>query len=580
MTGSDPNRLFFGDNLPILRENFADESVDLIYLDPPFNSNADYNVLFRERSGEQSAAQITAFEDTWHWGAESELAYHNVVTGTPGRLAELLQAMRAFLGENDLMAYLTMMAPRIVELHRVLKPTGSIYLHCDPTASHYLKLLMDAVFGPVNFRSEIVWRRTNAHNNPTKQYGSIHDILLFYSKTDDFTFHPGVRPYTRGYIEARFTHQDERGRYQTNYLTGPGVRSGESGRPWQNFNPTAASRHWAIPRSLRQYLPNGGAGLSSHQQLDALYAQGLIVLPQREGGQPMYKQYVGGGVPYQDIWAYQPNTRGVLFGSEEGIDEDVKYLENETERLDYPTQKPAGLLERIITSSSNPGGLVLDPFCGCGTAIAAAERLGRRWAGIDITHLAISIIRHRLRDSYGDELTPYAVIGLPQDLESARALARESEHAGRYQFEWWALGLVDARPAHDRRKGADGGVDGYINFFDDNRGRARRIVAQVKSGQVNRAQIAALKGDMEREKAEIGLFITLQPPTGPMRQEAAAAGFYTPQNFPENHYPRLQILTIEELLAGKKADYPRFAPDATFRRAPRRRRPNPQSRMV
>ena len=580
MTGSDPNRLFFGDNLPILREHFADASIDLIYLDPPFNSNADYNVLFRERSGEQSAAQITAFEDTWHWGAESELAYYNVVTGTPGRLAELLQALRSFLGENDLMAYLTMMAPRIVELHRALKPTGSIYLHCDPTASHYLKLLMDAVFGPVNFRSEIVWRRTNAHNNPTKQYGSIHDILLFYSKTDDFTFHPGVRPYTRGYIEARFTHQDERGRYQTNYLTGPGVRAGESGRPWQNFNPTAASRHWAIPRSLRQYLPNGGAGLSSHQQLDALYAQGLIVLPQREGGQPMYKQYVGGGVPYQDIWAYQPNTRGVLFGSEEGIDEDVKYLENETERLDYPTQKPAGLLERIIASSSNAGDLVLDPFCGCGTAIAAAERLGRRWAGIDITHLAISIIRHRLRDSYGDELQPYAVIGLPQDLESARALARESEHAGRYQFEWWALGLVDARPAHDRRKGADAGVDGYINFFDDNRGRARRIVAQVKSGQVNRAQIAALKGDMEREKAEIGLFITLQPPTGPMRQEAAAVGFYTPENFPENHYPRLQILTIEELLAGKKADYPRFAPDATFRRAPRRRRPNPQPRMV
>ena len=216
--------------------------------------------------------------------------------------------------------------------------------------------------------------------------------------------------------------------------------------------------------------------------------------------------------------------------------------------------------------------MVLDPFCGCGTAIAAAERLNRRWIGIDITHIAITLIRHRLRDTFKDELKPYAVLGQPQDVASALALATDSENSGRYQFEWWALGLVDARPAQDRKKGADSGVDGYINFFDDNSGKAKRIIVQIKSGHVTRDQIATLKGDMDREEAEIGLFITLETPTRPMEAEATSAKFYTPEHFPDNHYPRIQILTIEELLSGARADYPRLAPDTTFRRAPRRRR--------
>ena len=242
------------------------------------------------------------------------------------------------------------------------------------------------------------------------------------------------------------------------------------------------------------------------------------------------------------------------------------------ERLGYPTQKPEALLERIVSASSNEGDVVLDPFCGCGTAIAAAERLNRRWIGIDITHIAITLIRHRLRDTFKDELKPYAVLGQPQDVASALALATDSENSGRYQFEWWALGLVDARPAQDRKKGADSGVDGYINFFDDNSGKAKRIIVQVKSGHVTRDQIATLKGDMDREEAEIGLFITLETPTRPMEAEATSAKFYTPEHFPDNHYPRIQILTIEELLSGARADYPRLAPDTTFRRAPRRRR--------
>ena len=572
-TTQDKNRLYYGDNLHILREYIADESVDLIYLDPPFNSNANYNVLFRETGGQQSAAQITAFEDTWHWSLESESAYQDVVRNASGKLPDLLQAMRQFLGQNDMMAYLTMMAQRLVELRRVLKDTGSIYLHCDPTASHYLKLLMDSVFGPVNFRSEIIWRRTNAHNNLRLQYGPIHDTILFYSKADNFLFHPGTRPYASGYIQGQFVHHDERGQYRSHHLTGPGPRSGESGMPWQGFDPTTVNRHWAIPRSLREYLPNRGARMTSHEQLDLLYEQGHITLSSHPGGQPMYKQYIGPGIQYQDIWAYQPYTSGVLYNSDDCIDEDVKYLRrNEAEWLEYPTQKPVGLLERIIRTSSDEGDVVLDPFCGCGTATVAAERLNRRWIGIDITHLAITIVRNRLTDVFKDELKPYEIIGQPRDVASAKALAMESEHDGRYQFEWWALSLVDARPARERKKGADSGVDGYINFFDDNRGRAKRIIIQVKSGRVNRGQIAALKGDMEREKAEIALFITLESPTRPMLEEAVSAGFYIPEHFPDEQYPRVQILTIEELLDGKPAEYPRLAPEATFRRAPRRRR--------
>ena len=575
MVEATPNKLYFGDNLNILREHVADESVDLIYLDPPFNSNATYNVLFQEKSGEQSAAQITAFEDTWHWTLDSEYAYQDVVTKGPAKVGELVAAMRSFLGQNDMMAYLTMMAQRMVELHRVLKPTGSIYLHCDPTASHYLKLLLYAVFGPVNFRNEIIWRRTGTHNK-VQRFAPIHDTLLFYGKTDSYNWNSIKRPYMKGHVEEYFV-QDNMG-WRTNYygnvLTGSGTRNGESGKPWKGFDPTAKGRHWAIPGRLLEDANEDLSKLSQHKNLDRLFESGYIKI--REGqAWPIYEHYIqpedGQAVP--DIWAYQPYSEGTVFGRAGGIDADVRWLSTtDQERLHYPTQKPEALLERIINASSNEGDLVLDPFCGCGTAVAVAERLNRRWIGIDITHLAISLMKSRLRDSFGEELRPYQIIGVPEDTASAKALAVESEHDGRYQFEWWALGLVDARPANDRKKGADSGVDGYINFFDDNSGKPKRIIVQVKSGHVNRGMIATLKGDMEREKAEIGLFVTLSPSTGPMEQDAIAAGFYEPEYFPGQKFPRVQILTIEDLLNGKQAQYPRLAPQATFRKAPRRRR--------
>ena len=534
------NQLYFGDNLSVLREHIPDESVDLIYLDPPFNSNATYNVLFKERSGEDSAAQITAFDDTWHWTIDSERAYQEVVTDGPDKLGKLLQAMRDFLGQNDMMAYLTMMAQRLAELHRVLKPTGSIYLHCDPTASHYLKLLLDAVFGEQYFKGEIVWKRTSAHSSANRP-GPVHDNILMYVKSDEYLWNVLHQPYDEEYLNTFFEMTDADGRkWKRMDLTGAGIRHGATGQPWRGIDITERGRHWAYPPAV----------------LEEFDEQGLVHWPKREGGMPRFKQYADEmpGVPVQDVWT------------------DIRPLHNlARERMGYPTQKPEALLERIINASSNEGDVVLDPFCGCGTAVAVAERLKRRWIGIDVTHVSISLMKHRLHDTFGAELSDYQVIGLPEDVASARALAQDSNNDGRYQFEYWALGLVDARPATGK-KGADSGIDGYINFFDDNSGKAKRIIVQVKSGHVNRGMIATLKGDMEREEAVIGIFITLESPTEPMRQEAIAAGFYEPESLPGNQFPRVQILTIEQLLNGDQPEYPRFAAPQTFRKAPRRKR--------
>ena len=538
-TSEQSNKLYFGDNLDILRQHVANESVDLIYLDPPFNSNATYNVLFHEKSGEQSAAQITAFDDTWHWGMESESAYHDVVMDGPKPLADLLQAMRSFLGQNDMMAYLTMMAQRLYELHRVLKQTGSIYLHCDPTASHYLKLVMDAIFGPRFFKNEIIWKRTSGHSD-AQRFGRVHDVILYYSRSDEVLWNQTYQPYDEKYVQKYYRYKDPDGRqWMSDNLSAAGLQGGGYEYEWNGV-----TRVWRLPQS----------------RMEQLHLEGRIFYT--KNGIARRKRYLdeSNGLKAQDVWA------------------DIQALRSwHTERLGYPTQKPEALLERIISASSNEGDVVLDPFCGCGTAIAAAERLNRNWIGIDVTHIAITLIRHRLRDSFGEELRPYTVLGDPKDLPSAASLAQND----RYQFEWWALGLVDARPAQDKQKGADSGVDGYINFFDDGSGKAKRVIVQVKSGHVQRNQIATLKGDMEREKAEIGLFITLEPPTAPMRKEAATAGFYEPSHFLNHKFPRVQILTIEELLSGAQAQYPRFGPEATFRKAPRRQRPQrEQKRMI
>ena len=526
------NKLYFGDNLEILRDHVGEESVDLIYLDPPFNSKATYSVLFKEKNGTASAAQVAAFEDTWHWDLSTQAAYQEVVTGG-GKIGALLDALRQFLGSNDMMAYLVMMAIRLIELHRVLKPTGSIYLHCDPTASHYLKLLMDAVFSARNFRGEIVWKRYSSHGNVYTNYGRIHDVLFYYGKTENVTWNQTYTPLNPEYVEKYFRHvEPETGRrYQLQNVLNP-----NKNRPNLTYEWNGHVRVWKWTKERMQKLHDEGC----------LYYSST--------GYPRLKQYLdeNPGQKTQDMWT------------------DIGSLSHAgAERLGYPTQKPEALLERIIEASSNEGDVVLDPFCGCGTTIAVAERLHRRWMGIDITHLAITLMKNRLEDAFGAELSPYEVIGEPQDVQSARALSKQDDE-GRYQFEWWALGLVEARPAQDKKKGADKGVDGLIMFFDDDSGKAKKIIVQVKSGHVGAPQVQQLKGAMEQEKAEMAAFITLEEPTGPMKKAAATAGFYEPPGLLPA-VARVQILTIAELLDGAKLDYPRIDV-ATFKKAPRKRK--------
>jgi DNA modification methylase len=398
----DANTLYYGDNLEILRKYIPDTSVDLVYLDPPFNSKATYNVLYKEQTGEPSQAQITAFEDTWHWCLESERALEEILKSSiaPPAVKDFMSVMPQFLGKKtDMAAYLAMMCVRLLELRRVLKDTGSIYLHCDPTASHYLKILMDAIFQPFNFQNEIVWRRTGTHGK-SKRYAPIHDIILFYSKSDNLEWTYPRKPYMKGHVEEYFI-KDEHG-WRTNYygnvLTGSGLRKGESGQPWHGFDPSAKGRHWAIPGTILESVEEDLSGMSQHEKLDRLYELGHIKIVKGQAW-PIYERYItptdGQNVP--DIWAYQPYTDGTVFGTDKGIDEDVRWLSpRDQERLGYPTQKPEALLERIISSSSRKGDIVLDPFCGCGTALAVANKLKRKWIGIDVTHLAISTMKWRL----------------------------------------------------------------------------------------------------------------------------------------------------------------------------------------
>lgn len=533
------NRLYYGDNLDVLRRHIDDESVDLVYLDPPFNSNANYNVLFAERDGTQAASQIKAFEDTWEWDESAARAFADVVE-QGGRVAQAMLAFRTFLGDSDMLAYLAMMAPRLVELRRTLKPTGSLYLHCDPTASHYLKMLLDAVFGSSMFRNEIVWQRTGAHGS-SKRFGPIHDVILFYTKSDGYIWNPAYVPLPQETADAWFDNVEPGTgrRFNRNTLTAPGVRSGSSGKPWRGIDPTAKGRHWAVPGFARDVI----GALDTIEALESLDKMGRVFWPKKAGGTPMLKLYLdeSKGVPALDVWT------------------DIRLQTSASERLGYPTQKPEALLNRIILASSNEGDTVLDPFCGCGTTIASAQKLKRRWLGIDITHLAITLIRSRLTDTFGGTAL-YEVIGEPVSLPDAAALAESDP----YQFQWWALGLVGARPV-EQKKGADKGIDGRT-YFHAGETKTRQIILSVKAGHVTVSHVRDLRGVLDREKADIGVLISLEEPTGPMRKEAASAGFYTS---PWGKHARLQLLTIEDLLTGKGIDRPPAQTSATFKKAPK-----------
>ncbi|MHB0989284.1 MAG: site-specific DNA-methyltransferase [Bellilinea sp.] len=518
------NTLFYGDNLPIMREYIPTESIDLIYLDPPFNSNRSYNVLFKDEKGTDSEAQITAFDDTWHWGHSAEAIYHELVKGENQAVGSMIEAMRKFIGTNQMMAYLVMMAARLVEMHRILKPTGSLYIHCDPTASHYLKILLDTIFGAKYYRSELIWQRTSSHND-SKKWGEVHDTILYYAKSETNVWNPQFMVHDQKYIDNFYRYSDDRGIYRLDHI----IRSASMGpRPNLSYE-------------YKGYKPEWGWRVV-REKLEKLDGDGR--LSWSSTGRPYLKRYLHeqAGTPVKDIIIDIPPIGAQA-----------------AERLGYPTQKPLALLERIIQASSNEGDIVLDPFSGCGTAIAAAQKLGRRWVGIDITHLAIAMHKSRLRDMYDLKAgKDYEVIGEPTDLESAHALA----HDDRYQFQWWALSLINARPMGGQesskrgKKGSDQGMDGVIPFVGNAKGEYNRAIVQVKSGGVKSGDIRDLRGVVEREKdSPIGIFITLEPPSKDMLREAVSAGFYTSPLWQQN-YPKIQILTVEEILNGAKVQMP------------------------
>lgn len=528
------NGLYFGDNLDILREHINDEFVDLIYLDPPFNSNASYNVLFKSPKGHESSAQIEAFEDSWHWGDQAEREFHEILKQSNTVVAEMVQALRRFLGENDMMAYLVMMTNRLLELRRVLKPTGSLYLHCDPTASHYLKVVLDGVFGAENFRNEIVWKRTNARGTEGR-WPRLHDVIFFYSKTEHFIFQTEKVLADKAKLPHTLITGINGEKYQTYELTAPGAtKEGESGKPWRGFDPGRYGRHWG----------------NSQAQMDAWDVAGLIHWPKR------------GGFPRRRAdEVFDPESRTTTVGD---VWTDIDRINQAAaERLGYPTQKPLTLLERIVSASSVESSLVLDPFCGCGTAVHAAQKLKRHWIGIDITHLAISLIETRLKSAFPE--INFEVHGTPKDAEGARNLAERDK----YQFQWWACSLVNAQPFQGKKKGADSGIDGLIYFQDEDKKPPKKIIVSVKGGEnVSVAMVRDLVGVIQREKAEIGLFVSLVLPTRPMKEEATKAGFYESVTIGKA-FPRIQILTVAGLLDGtERAAYPDWSQGGqTFKKA-------------
>jgi adenine specific DNA methylase Mod len=527
------NKLYFGDNLDVLRERLKDESVDLVYLDPPFNSDANYNVLFKQ-AGQPSQAQAEAFRDTWAWGDGAGSAYDDIIRAN-GDVALIVSGLRKWLGESAMMAYLAMMAVRLLELRRIMKDGASIYLHCDPVASHYLKILMDAIFGAENFLNDVVWKRADTvkgnYGQGSKFFDRNTDDILFYAKhIDHSTFHHQFKPYSQKYIDTSYRHVEAGTgrRYQLISMTGPGGAA--KGNP--SYEVMGVLRYWRYSRQRMQELIDAG-----------------MVVQASPGAVPRRKQYLdeGKGVPLQSLW------------------DDVPALHSQAkERMGYPTQKPIALLERIIKASSDEEMVVLDPFCGCGTSVEAAEKLKRQWIGIDVTHYAITLIERRLSNS-GVLPDTYQVAGRPTDLAGARDLARRDKH----QFQWWAAWRLGARWYREEKKGADRGIDGRMMFKNGPYGDGLIIISVKGGDNIGVQMVRDLRGVIEREEAEMGILVCLAEPTGPMKSEGAAAGFVSKSA--HGRMPRLQVVTIADILEGRMPKMPPLPqPERIDRTAPRK----------
>lgn len=516
--GSGPNRLYFGDNIDWLPK-IDSESVDLIYLDPPFNSKAAYNLLYKSPDGETAQAQYQAFVDSWTWGPSTDRALaHVLASGSPA--AGILTSLNNYMQKSDLMAYLVMMAARLIEMRRVLKPSGSLYLHCDASASHYLKIILDEVFGSGTFRNEIIWRRSTGKSLMTRRLPTNHDVLLFYSgESNTWNEQDAFIPYDPVNLAektaTKYSHFGEDGRrYQLDNLINP-----NPDRPNLTYEFLGVTRVWRWTR----------------ERMQQAYDAGLVVQP-APGRVPRLKRYLDEqrGIPLDDVWA------------------DIPPLNSQAqERLGYQTQKPLALLERIIRLSSKPGDLVLDPFAGCGTAIEAAQSLGRNWIGIDITVLTIDVVERRLKRMGVKRDIHYKVEGIPLDMDGARRLFEADQL--HHQFQLWALTLVDGQPREGGKKGADRGIDGLIYFQDDARNFGQAIVS-VKGGEnIHAKDVRDLIGAMTNYRAKLGVFVTLHEPTAAMTRAAREAESIEAGG---KLRPRVQICTIEDLLKGRKPNLP------------------------
>ncbi len=537
------NKLYFGDNLDILRGDLIpDRSVDLIYLDPPFNSQAQYNVLFQSPIDAAASAQAGAFRDTWAWGEEAEWCFKEAMK-IGGGTARFIDALRAALHESDMMAYLVMMAVRLHALHTKLKPAGSMYLHCDPTAAHYLKILLDGIFGSDHFTNEVIWQRSTGKSLMTTRLPTNHDTILSYAGADRvWNNNAAFLPYDHENLSektrAKYSHVDANGRrYQLDNLINP-----NRDRPNLTYEFLGVTRVWRWTRD----------------RMEKAYRDGLVVQPS-PGRVPRFKRYLDEqrGIPLSDVWS------------------DIPPLNSQAqERIGYPTQKPLALLDRIIRLSSAEGQTVLDPFCGCGTTIEAAQKAKRNWIGIDVAIHAVRVIETRLTRLGG---VKYNVEGIPKDFESAVRLAQRDK----YQFQWWANYLFNPHTLREQKRGPDRGVDGEM-FFPNGPGRPwGRMLTSVKGGEsVGPAMVSEFAGVLDSERADLGLFICLYSPTKEMTRRAIAPGIVDTVH---GEIPRLQIVAIEDWFKGNFPKLPplEHLPSAAFstirrRNVPAAPRPDPE----
>ncbi|GHS90986.1 restriction endonuclease subunit M [Planctomycetales bacterium] len=538
-----PNQLFYGDNLEVLQKYIADASVDLCYVDPPFNSQQNYNQIYAD-AAQDDYAQTQVFVDTWEWGERAEECFREIAVNPRynQETAAMINGFATILGKGGMLAYLVNMTARLAEIWRVLKPTGSFYLHCDPTASHYLKILLDAIFGSRGgkFNNEIIWRRHYSHNDGQK-FGCIHDAILYYTKSANYTYHRQHLAYDADYIAKNYRGVDK------------------DGRRFRSVSLNAAGQGDAKYFGDRLLAPPQGTHWRwSQERLNTALKDGVIYFT--ENGVPRQKQFLERmeGVPVQDTWT-----------------DFYSLSSHDKERLGYATQKPLALLERIIKASSNAGDTVLDAFCGCGTTVDAAQSLGRKWIGVDITYNSISLIQKRLAERYGEKILGDVIFsGIPQDLAAARALAQKQDDRLRKEFEKWTiLTYANNQAKINDKKGADGGIDGVAYTA------VGTALFSVKSGAVSVKDVRDLRGVLDRENAAAGILITLNAPTKNMSQEASAAGFLPdpPTMRLPQKTPKIQIVSIQQMLDGARLNLP--LPVPVLKAAARAKQKNHQAEI-